>query len=128
MLTSDDLQQEVPHEVWDKITQGDNSLGDKFLNKARTWLLARLRPCEISTFDENDSIVRTILLNRALYEMYGYVEKEDLAFDKKETAEELLVALYGPCVKGVPNKTGVETYGIPAGAYVSGSEDWEGFK
>ena len=126
MLTTTDLQAEVPSEIWSKIVQGDNALGDKFLNKARAWLLARLRPCQVSAIDEDDQIVRLILVNRALYEMYAYVEKEDLAFDKKETAEELLIAVYGVCVKGVqPEDT--PKAGIPVGVVVAGADNWEGF-
>jgi len=124
-LTFLDLKEELPIEIWEAVTQGEDTLGDRFLNRARIWLSARLKPCGITQFDENDTIIRQILLYRALYELYAYVEKEELAFDKREAAEEMLRGYFGPCVDASAEKE--KSNPLPVGAVKEGRTTWNGF-
>ncbi len=122
MLTWLELQKEVPFEVWRAIVGYEEELGNRFLEKARIWLIARVAPCQ-ATIDENDPAIRQIIINRALYEMYAYVDKEELALNRKEDAMELLRSVFGPCVDG-----GTDTSAkVPIGKSYQGRLSWEGF-
>lgn len=127
MLTWVDLKAEVPEEVWENITQGDDSLGDRCINKARAWLSARLRPCAVTStsWDESDVIIRQILLYRALYELFSYVDRESAAIDRREAAEEMLRGAFGPCIDAA-NAESPEA--LPLFAFAAGRIDWEGFR
>ncbi len=124
MLSWQDLKAEVPEEVWNAVTQGDDTLGDRFLDRARAWFLAMVAPCGIDEIDETDSVVQRILLSRALYEFYAFVGKETLAAAKFEDAKEMLRAKFGPCV-GVKEEKKTP---LPTGAVKVGRiyERWSG--
>lgn len=124
MLTYVDLKAEVPEEVWENITQGDDSLGDRCINKARAWLSARLRPCGVTNWDESDVIIRQILLYRALYELFSYVDRESAAIDRRDAAEEMLRGAFGTCIDAA-NAESHEA--LPLFAFATGRTDWEGF-
>jgi len=111
MLSWQDLKAEVPEEVWSAVTQGDDALGDRFLDKARAWFLAMVAPCGIDEIDETDEVTKRILLCRALYELYAFVNKETLAAAKYEDAREMLRAKFGPCVGSNKKESG-----LPVGA------------
>lgn len=126
-LTWVDLKEEVPDEVWQSVTLGEDTLGDRFLDRARVWLSARLIPCGVDSWDEdNDQIIRQALLYRAQYELYAFVEKEELAFDKRDAAEELLRAKFGRCIDNADKDQEIS----PQNPYIYVSEasnGWNGF-
>jgi len=125
-LTWSDLKSELPDEVWEHVTLGDDTLGERFLDRARVWLAARLYGCGISSWDEdNDQIVRQALLYRAQYELYAFVEKEEIAFDKRDAAEELIRGRFGKCIDNADKES---ERSVPYIAVSNGSEDWRGFK
>ena len=130
-LTWQDLKQAMPQEAYEDITGGDDALGDRFLSSARAWLSARLAPCGIATWDEdNDEVIRHILINQALYELYSYVEREEIASDKRNLANEMLRGRFGRCVDASlsAEDAGAERKGLPVGSVKQGAAKWNGFE
>jgi len=128
-LTYLDLKETIVPETWDESMTGldETTLGERFLTRARVWARSFLAPCGVTTLDEDgDEFVREAILARAQYEFYAYFEKESLAEDKKELAEEILRGVYGPCAGGLePRERGV----FHPYVYVTEpSDSWRGFK
>ena len=125
----EDLKNEVRPETWDAITYGldEAELGEKFLSRARAWLSALFKRCPDVEYslelEDADVIVRQAVIYRALYELYAYAEKEEVALDKKEEAYRLLKSAY-PCVSGAEEKG---EFSFPVGYVKEGRSSWEGF-
>ncbi len=90
-LTVTDLKNEISNYRYNVLTNNDDTLGTRALERARTWLTARLAEVD-EDVDEEDTVVRQVLLKYALYELYSYGEQEEVASDKKDDALELLSA------------------------------------
>jgi hypothetical protein len=94
MLTITDLKSELTERNYRMLTQGDDSIGDRALIRARGWVMARFRAYGEDP-DWNDDIVREATLKRALYELYSYAENEKVAADKRQDAVDLLAGILG---------------------------------
>ena len=129
-VTWQDLKSEVRPETWDAITYGldEAGLGEKFLVRARAWLSALFKRCPDVDYspelEDSDAIVRQAVIYRALYELYAYAEKEEVAADKKEEAYSLVKSAY-PCVAGAESEE--DAFSLPVGYVKEGSDNWEGF-
>lgn len=88
-VTLNDLKAELKANTFGMLTGGSDAVGERCLDKARIWLRARLTEVEVEP-DEEDDVVREILLKYALYELYSYAEQESVAVDKKDDALELI--------------------------------------
>jgi len=97
MLTVEDLKKELGDYTFEILTQGDQSVAIRAIEKAKVWVLSRFARCGKEANLE-DEIVKTAWLERALYELYALREQEEKAKDKKENAEDLLSGLLGNCV------------------------------
>ena len=122
MITIDDLKTEVGEYNYEILTQRDDSVALRAIEKARIWIVAKFQKCgEIPDFE--NEIVKTAWLERALYELYAIAEQEEKAKDKKENAEELLSAIIGDCAKEEVKEENKKPY-----AFVKeGRRDWNGF-
>lgn len=89
-VTADDLVKEVKDYNWDLLTDGNPSVADRSLDKARIWLKAKMIAAD-GTYNEEDEIQRLILIKRALYELYSYAEQEAVLettdFNQKMTTD-----------------------------------------
>ena len=122
MITIEDLKKEVGAYNYEILTQRDDSVALRAIEKARIWLLAKFQKCGEAPDFENE-IVKTAWLERALYELYAIAEQEEKAKDKKENAEELLSALIGDCAKEEVREISKKPY-----AFVKeGRKEWEEF-
>ena len=98
MVTLEDLKGELSERAYRMLTQGDDAVAQRALDRARVWVVAQFVRCGATPDFENE-IVREALLKRALYELYSFRENERVARDKKEDARELLEGLLGECVE-----------------------------
>ena len=114
-VTADDLARAVKGYHWDLLTDGNPSVADRSLDKARIWLKAKMIAAN-GTYNEEDEIQRLILIKRALYELYSYAEQEAVAEDKKEDAMELLKAYLGSSVDSSGYTAGASQTPLPCGA------------
>ncbi len=121
MVTVEELKRELSPTQYRMLTQDDDSVAERAIEKAKVWVESRFAKCGKSV-DWELSYVQEALLKRALYELYAYGEQEEVARDKKEDAEVLLEAVLGDCAgEG-------EKVSLPYVAVKKGSSDWHGFK
>ena len=102
------LKSEIKGYNYEVITGGDDAVAQRAIEKAELWAKAKIIQAKGEWDDENE-IIKLIVIKRALYELYSYAENEAVAQDKKEDAMELLKAYYGNA--------------IDASGYTSGSPD-----
>jgi len=121
MITVKDLKVELSLSQYRMLTQDDDSVAERAIEKAKVWIEAKFAKCG-KEVDWELSYVREALLKRALYELYAFGEQEGVAKDKKEDAEILLEAVLGDCA----GDTGQAGY--PVAVVKRGSDDWHGFK
>ncbi len=99
IVTVDELRKSMRDYLYQQLTDQDDSIAERCIEKARTWLAAKVARCPGAVIDESGDVVcHEIILKRALYELYAQGETEDVARDKKEDAWELVKAKYGSCV------------------------------
>ena len=106
-VTVSDLKENIRSHNYMVLTDGDDELGTRALEKARVWLTARLTEINFEfPFNEDDSVIREIIINRALYELYSLSDQETVASDKKANARELLsgyISRYAGSAEGASN-------------------------
>jgi len=120
MITVEELKKELSHSQYRMLTQDDDSVAERAIEKAKVWIEAKFAKCGQKVGWEL-SYVQEALLKRALYELYAYAEQEEVAKDKKEDAEVLLEAVLGDCGKE-------EGSSLPVIVVKKAPFDWHGFK
>ena len=120
MITVEELKKELSHSQYRMLTQDDDSVAERAIEKAKVWIEAKFAKCG-QKVDWELSYVQEALLKRALYELYAYAEQEEAAKDKKEDAEVLLEAVLGDC-----GKEGGSS--LPVIVVKKAPFDWHGFK
>lgn len=120
-VTIDDLAFEIKQTQLDLITDKSDFVAARCIEKAVNWAGARLRRCGIEV-DQDDPVVRDAIIKRALYELYAYVENEEVASDKREDAVTLLRGYFGDCVDGDAGGSG-----RPVISVKPGSDNWNGY-
>ncbi len=98
MITVEDLKKEISERDYRMLTEGDDEVAVRAIDKAEKWVIARFRKCG-KTMNPEDELVQQAILKRALYELYSYKENEKVAADKKEDAEDILEGVLGDCVE-----------------------------
>ena len=121
MVTVNDLKGELSPYQYQMLTQNDDSVAERAIEKAKVWIEAKFAKCG-QKVDWELSYVQEALLKRALYELYAYGEQEEVAKDKKEDAEVLLEAVLGDYGKEEGNTS------PPVIAVRRGTSDWHGFE
>lgn len=96
-LSVDELKQDIKEYNYEVLTGGDDTVAQRAIDKAETWLRAKLIQAR-AEWDPEDAAFRLAWLKRALYELYSAAENEAVAQDKKEDAMELLRARVGDAV------------------------------
>lgn len=122
MVTLEDFKLELSPEQYDINTQGSDATGQRCLDKARTWLTAKVRPLKV-VVDESDPVVREILLKRATYELYAFAQVEGMAKDRRLAAMELARAVYGPGFDGEGYDNAQPRQGSAVATVVKGPEN-----
>ncbi len=107
-VSVENLKAEIKVYNYEVLTDGDDTAAQRAIEKAELWAKAKIIQAKGEWDDENE-IIRLIIIKRALYELYSYAENEAVAQDKKEDAMELLKAYYGDA--------------IDSSGYASGSPD-----
>ncbi|WP_456436956.1 hypothetical protein [Desulfurobacterium sp.] len=121
MITVDDLKAELTSYNYQMLTQNDDSIAQRAIEKADIWVKAKFAKCGKEP-DFEDSLVKEATLKRALYELYSWAEQEEKAKDKKEDAEALLEGIIGSCAKEGSGSS------VPYVAVAKSSSDWKGFE
>lgn len=96
-VSVEDLKAEIKAYNYEVLTDGNDTAAKRAIDKAEIWAKAKIIQAK-GEWNEEDEIIRLIIIKRALYELYSYAENEAVAQDKKEDAMELLKAYYGNAV------------------------------
>lgn len=99
MITVTDIKNEITERNYRMLTQGDDSIAERALVKAKGWVLSRFRAYNADPA-WSDDIVREATLKRTLYELYSYAENEKVAADKRQDAIDLLGGVLGRAAGG----------------------------
>lgn len=97
-LTAQDVLDELSHFEAQDLSNDDTSAIERSLNKAALWLLVGLRPAKVlleSHLPDDESLVRDILLKRAVSELADHSGQAELSKEKRVVAERLAQALFG---------------------------------
>ena len=128
LVTVLDLRSEIKSYTYEQLTEGDDAVAERAIDKARIWVGAKLARISGVEFDEDsDSTDFNIILKRALYELYSYGEMESVATDKKNDAFELLTAKYGVIDSTNQQAESDSKRSTPAGAIVKPEINKESF-
>jgi hypothetical protein len=89
-----DLQRDVTPQDYLTLTLGDDANAERALEKAAVWAKGKILSTG-NTFDEDNEVVRQIVVTRALYELYFFVGYPDKARSKEEDAADLIESYFG---------------------------------
>ncbi|MDR2663072.1 MAG: hypothetical protein LBC31_08760 [Treponema sp.] len=113
-VTVDDVKRDSTPQDYLTLTLGDDANAGRAIEKALIWAKGKI----LSTgnpFDEDNEVVKQIVVTRALYELYFFVGYPEKARTKEEDAADLIESYFGS-IKTKADKT-AETG--PAGGAVS---------
>lgn len=114
-VSVDDLRSEISGYNWDVLTEGDDSVAQRSIEKAVVWAKAKIMQAR-GLWNDEDEILRLVVIKRALYELYSHAENEEVARDKKEDAMELLKAYFGNSVDTTGYSSGGSQVPLAVGA------------
>lgn len=123
-VSVDDLRSEISSYNWDVLTEGDESVARRSIEKAELWARAKIMQAR-GRWDDDDEILRLVVIKRALYELYSHAENEEVARDKKEDSMELLKAYSGNSVDTTGYSSGGSQVPLAAGAIKHADEACE---
>lgn len=104
MVTLEELKAEFKTHAYNMLTGGNDAVATRALERSRVWLTARLTEVGLSP-DEEDAVVREIILKYAAYELHSFAEQEAVAKDKKDDALELIGAYISRVAGGKADET-----------------------
>jgi hypothetical protein len=103
VVTVDDVKKDITPQDYSTLTLGDDANAARAIEKAAIWAKGKI----LSTgnpFDEDNEVVRQIVVTRALYELYFFVGYPDKARSKEEDAADLIESYFGS-IKTKSDKT-----------------------
>jgi hypothetical protein len=113
-VTVGDVQRDITPQDYLTLTLGDSANAERAIEKAVIWAKGKI----LSTgnpFDEDNEVVKQIVVTRALYELYFFVGYPDKARSKEEDAADLIESYFGS-IKTKSDKTATDPG--PAGGAV----------
>jgi hypothetical protein len=125
MVTVEDLKGDVGENAYRMLTNDDDTVAQRAIEKAIIWVKAKFAKCGKEP-DFNSEFVLEAILKRAAYELWSMSEAEGKAEDKKEDAEVLLEAVLGGCASDSSNSNTVNIN--PYVVVKNPPSDWHGFE
>jgi hypothetical protein len=93
-VTVDDVKRDVTPQDYETLTLGDDAAAERAIEKATVWAKGKILSTG-SPFDDAQEVVKTIIVTRALYELYFYVGYPEKAKMKEEDAADLIESYFG---------------------------------
>jgi hypothetical protein len=111
-VSVEELKRDVTPQDYLALTLGDQANAERAIEKAAVWAKGKILSTG-NVFDENNEVVRQVIVTRALYELYFFVGYPDRAKAREEDAADLIESYFGSiATRGDSNMTG------PAGGAV----------
>jgi hypothetical protein len=115
MVTVDDVKKDITPQDYQTLTLSDDANAERAIEKAVIWAKGKIRSTG-NVFDEENDVVKQIVVTRALYELWFFVGYPDRAKVKEEDAADLIESYFGS-IKTKAGKTGNDPG--PAGGAVA---------
>jgi hypothetical protein len=109
----EDLQRDVTPQDYMTLTLGDDANARRAVEKALIWTKGKILSTG-AAFDEENEVVRQIVIIRALYELWFFVGYPEKAKAKEEDAADLIESYFG----SIKTKYSGDAEGGPAGGAV----------
>lgn len=113
IITIADLKKELTAQDYDTVSFDDNAVAERAIHKAVIWVYGKVQSTG-NEYDENNEVIRDIVLKRAVYELFSYVGNESRAKAKEQDAADLIETYFG----SIATKHS-ESSGPAAGAVIS---------
>lgn len=111
-VTVDELKREISSYNYEVLTEGFDDVAERSIEKAVIWAKAKILQAK-GIWNDEDEILKLVIIKRALYELYSHAENEEVARDKKEDAMELLKAYFGNSIDSSGYSTGSAGSQVP---------------
>jgi hypothetical protein len=93
-VSVDDLKRDVTPQDYMTLTLGDDANAERAIEKAAVWAKGKILSTG-NVFDEDNEVVRQVMVTRALYELWFFVGYPDRAKAKEEDAADLIESYFG---------------------------------
>ncbi|MDR2186400.1 MAG: hypothetical protein LBO80_12155 [Treponema sp.] len=94
MVTVSDVKRDITPQDYLTLTLGDDANAERAIEKAVIWATGKIRSTG-NAFDEENEVVKQIVVTRALYELWFFVGYPDRARAKEEDAADLIESYFG---------------------------------
>jgi len=94
IITIADLKKELNPEDLRTASYADDEVKERAIHKAVIWVYGKVATTG-KTYDESDDVIKTIVLKRAIYELFSYIGNESRAKANEQDAADLIETYFG---------------------------------
>jgi hypothetical protein len=94
IITVNDLKNELNPDDFRTASFADNEVVQRAIHKAVVWTYGKVASTG-KTYDESDEVIKTIVLKRAVYELFSYTGNESRAKANEQDAADLIETYFG---------------------------------
>jgi len=94
IITIDDLKNELNPDDLRTASYADDEVKERAIHKAVIWVYGKVATTG-KTYDESDEVIKTIVLKRAIYELFSYIGNESRAKANEQDAADLIETYFG---------------------------------
>jgi len=94
IITIDDLKNELNPDDFRTASYDDDEVAKRSIHKARLWVYGKVATTG-KVYSEADEVIKTIVLKRAVYELFSYIGNESRAKAAEEDAADLIETYFG---------------------------------
>jgi hypothetical protein len=103
-VSVEELQRDVTPQDYFTLTLGDDANAERAIEKAAVWAKGKILSTG-NAFDEDNEVVRQVIVTRALYELYFFVGYPEKARSREDDAADLIESYFGT-IKTKHNEAG----------------------
>ena len=94
IITIDDLKNELNPNDFRTASFDDDEVAKRSIHKAVLWVYGKVATTR-NSYDETNDVIRTIVLKRAIYELFSYIGNESRAKANEQDAADLIETYFG---------------------------------
>ena len=94
IITTDDLKKELNPDDFRTASYADDEVAKRAIHKAVIWVYGKVASTR-NIYDESNDVVKTIVLRRAIYELFTYIGNESRAKSAEQDAADLIETYFG---------------------------------
>ncbi|MDR0443268.1 MAG: hypothetical protein LBH44_07680 [Treponema sp.] len=94
IITTDDLKKELTAQDYGTLSFDDAAVSERAIQKAVIWVYGKVKSTG-NDYNEENEVIRDIVLKRAVYELFSYIGQESRAKMKEKDAADLIETYFG---------------------------------